>query len=66
MVPRAIKAAALGAERGVNNMPLTPKGKEILASMKSEYGSKKGVSVFYASKNKGVIKGVDLSRRKVK
>lgn len=40
-------------------MPLTKKGKEILAAMKKEYGSKKGESVFYASRNKGKIKGVD-------
>jgi len=30
-----------------------------MASMKSQYGSKKGKQVFYASKNKGNIKGVD-------
>jgi hypothetical protein len=40
-------------------MPLTHKGKEIMSHMKSEYGSKKGESVFYASKNKGTIKGVE-------
>ena len=38
-------------------MPLTPKGKKILANMKKEYGSKKGEDVFYASQNKGTIKG---------
>lgn len=27
--------------------------------MRKEYGPKKGESVFYASKNKGVIKGVE-------
>ena len=47
-------------------MPLTPKGKKILAAMKSEYGPKKGKSVFYASENKGAIKGVHYSRRSVK
>lgn len=41
------------------NMPLTSKGEEIMSSMKSEYGSKKGEEVFYASKNAGTIKGVD-------
>ena len=40
-------------------MPLTPKGKEIMSSMKKQYGSKKGKSVFYASKNSGKITGVD-------
>jgi len=40
-------------------MPLTEKGEKIMASMKKEYGEKKGESVFYASRNKGVIKGVE-------
>ena len=39
-------------------MPLTEKGKKIMKSMKKQYGKKKGATVFYASKNKGVIKGV--------
>ena len=38
-------------------MPLTKKGKKILRAMKKQYGSKKGESVFYASINKGKIKG---------
>jgi len=40
-------------------MPLTPKGQKIMSAMKSEYGDKKGESVFYASRNKGTIRGVD-------
>lgn len=40
-------------------MPLTKKGKEILAHMRTEYGGDKGKKVFYASKNKGTIKGVE-------
>jgi hypothetical protein len=40
-------------------MPLTSKGNKILSNMKSEYGDKKGKSVFYASRNKGTISGVD-------
>lgn len=44
-------------------MPLTSKGRKIMGSMKSEYGAKKGKKVFYASRNKGTIKGVDKSRR---
>ena len=40
-------------------MPLTSKGKKIMASMKSEYGDKKWEQVFYASKNKGKITGVE-------
>jgi hypothetical protein len=38
-------------------MPLTKKGKKIMAAMKKEYGSKKGEDVFYASQSKGKIKG---------
>ena len=40
-------------------MPLTKKGKEIASAMKKQYGAKKGKQVFYASKNKGTIKGVE-------
>lgn len=40
-------------------MPLSSKGEKILSSMKSEYGSKKGEQVFYASKNAGRISGID-------
>lgn len=40
-------------------MPLTKKGKEIKENMEKEYGSEKGGSVFYASKNKGTIRGVE-------
>jgi hypothetical protein len=47
-------------------MPLTKKGKKIMAAMKQEYGPKKGKSVFYAAENKGTIKGVHFSRRSVK
>ena len=41
-------------------MPLTKKGKKILGSMKKQYGAKKGKQVFYASENKGNIKGVTI------
>jgi hypothetical protein len=47
-------------------MPLTKKGKKIMAAMVKEYGSKKAKSVFYAAENKGTIKGVHFSRRSVK
>jgi hypothetical protein len=40
-------------------MPLTEKGSEILANMEKEYGAEKGEQVFYASRNKGTISGVD-------
>lgn len=39
-------------------MPLTKKGEKIKKAMMKEYGGKKGESVFYASENKGTIKGV--------
>lgn len=46
-------------------MPLTPKGRKILRSMQQQYGAEKGKAVFYASRNKGIIKGVEaVSRRK--
>lgn len=45
-------------------MPLTKKGKKIMTAMKKEYGGKKGEGVFYASKNKGTIKGVEKKRKK--
>ena len=40
-------------------MPLTAKGEKILSAMQKEYGEKKGKEVFYASKNKGLISGID-------
>jgi len=43
-------------------MPLTKKGKKIMSAMKKEYGGKKGERVFYASKNKGTISGVEGRR----
>ena len=39
-------------------MPLNKKGKKILKAMEKEYGTKKGKNVFYASENKGTIKGI--------
>ncbi len=39
-------------------MPLTKKGEKIKRAMMKEYGAKKGKQVFYASENKGTIKGV--------
>lgn len=37
--------------------PLTKKGSKIKRAMKKQYGKKKGEQVFYASANKGTIKG---------
>ena len=43
-------------------MPLTTKGKKIKKAMVKEYG-KKGATVFYASENKGTIKGVAKGKK---
>ena len=40
-------------------VPLTDKGQKIMSSMKKQYGSDKGESVFYASRNKGAITDVE-------
>lgn len=45
-------------------MPLTKKGKKIKRAMKKTYGKKKGERVFYASQNKGTIKGTHKKRKK--
>lgn len=44
-------------------MPLTKKGTKILGNMKREYGAKKGTSVFYASINKGKVRGAEKRGR---
>jgi len=38
-------------------MPLTKKGQKIKRAMVKQYGKEKGERVFYASQNKGTIKG---------
>lgn len=45
---------------------LTHKGKVIAKAMEKEYGDEKGEKVFYASKNKGTIKGVEKGSAKSK
>jgi len=42
--------------------PLTKKGTKIKRKMIQEYGKKKGEEVFYASQNKGTIKGTHKKR----
>lgn len=44
-------------------MPLTKKGEKIKSAMIKEYGKKKGESVFYATENKGKIKGVTKKKK---
>lgn len=38
-------------------MPLTAKGRKVKSAMEEQYGKKKGEEVFYASQNKGKVKG---------
>lgn len=45
-------------------MPMTKKGKKIKKAMQKEYGKERGKKVFYASANKGTIKGVEKGKRK--
>jgi len=45
-------------------MPLTKKGKKIKKAMEKEYGKEKGAKVFYATENKGKIKGVTKKKKK--
>lgn len=47
-------------------MPLTDKGLKILSNMTKEYGEKKGKQVFYASINKGKIKGAEGGLNRLK
>ena len=47
-------------------MPLNEKGRKIMESMKKQYGKKRGETVFYASKNKGTIKGVEKRKTRSK
>jgi len=47
-------------------MPINAKGRKILSEMTKQYGSKKAEDVFYASKNKGKIKGVEGKKKQQK
>jgi len=47
-------------------MPLTKKGRKIKRAMQKQYGAKKGEQVFYASENKGTIKGVAKKKKRKK
>jgi len=44
-------------------MPLTKKGAKIREAMEKFYGEKKGDEVFYASINKGKIKGAEKKKK---
>ena len=43
--------------------PETKKGSKIKRAMRKQYGKEKGTRVYYASANKGTIKGVHRKRR---
>lgn len=45
-------------------MPLTKKGQKIKKEMEKTYGKEKGEKVFYASQNKGAIKGAHKKGKK--
>jgi hypothetical protein len=45
-------------------MPLSKKGRKIKRAMVQQYGKKRGASVFYASINKGRVKGAKRKRRR--
>lgn len=45
-------------------MPLTKKGRKIMNAMMKEYGQEMAKKVFYASANKGKIKGVEKKKKK--
>lgn len=47
-------------------MPLTKKGAKIKRAMEKEYGKDRGDRVFYASANKGIVKGVRKGKGKRK
>src|SRR3990167_6554405 len=59
---RASRKSLCRSSRG-GDMPLTRKGGKILRALKQDYGEKKGKNVFYASINKGTIRGAHRTRR---
>lgn len=44
-------------------MPLTPKGKKVMKSMKGTYGTKKAKEVFYAMINEGKLTDVESKKK---
>ena len=47
-----------------SSMPLSKKGMKIRRAMRKQYGEKKGDEVFYASINKGKVKGAHKGKKK--
>lgn len=58
------KAAAASEGQSELLMPLTAKGKKVLAAMKKEYGATRGEQVFYASVNANKITGAEAKKKK--
>jgi|YelNatPaOPRAMG01_1025707.scaffolds.fasta_scaffold00353_45 hypothetical protein len=44
-------------------MPLTPKDIAVLRKFRKRYGRKRGKDIFYASIQKGTLRGIPESRR---
>ena len=51
---------------GGRSVPLTKKGTTIKRAMVKQYGPKKGKKVFYASQNKGTVKGTHKAKARKK
>lgn len=45
-------------------MPLTAKGKKVKAAMQKQYGKERGGRVFYATENKGKVRGLAKKEKK--
>lgn len=45
-------------------MPLTKKGIKVKSQMEKTYGKEKGERVFFASENKGTIKGIAHKKKR--
>jgi hypothetical protein len=45
-------------------MPRTAKGAKILRAMRKRYGKARGTRIFHASRNAGVIRGVERRTRR--
>ena len=45
-------------------MPLTSKGKKVKAAMQKQYGKGRGERVFYATENKGTVRGLAKKGKK--
>lgn len=44
-------------------MPLTKKGRKVKRAMAKTYGKAKGEQVFYATENKGKVKGLTKGKK---